>query len=242
MTQPLITITGLKKHYEMGGTLVRALDGVDLEIMAHTFTVVMGPSGSGKSSLLYLLGGLDRPTAGEISVNGERLDQMDENALALFRRKTMGFIFQSFNLVSSMSALENVAFPMQFAGIPPAERNDRSASLLNQVGLADRGHHKPSELSGGQQQRVAVARALVNDPMLIFADEPTGNLDTQSGITVMQMLADLHKSGRTVLVVTHDPRMTRFATNKIFLLDGKVVSEAEYQAAALDPLQGMDGG
>lgn len=242
MTQPLITITGLKKHYEMGGTLVRALDGVDLEIMAHTFTVVMGPSGSGKSSLLYLLGGLDRPTAGEISVNGERLDQMDENALALFRRKTMGFIFQSFNLVSSMSALENVAFPMQFAGVPPAERNDRSASLLNQVGLADRGHHKPSELSGGQQQRVAVARALVNDPMLIFADEPTGNLDTQSGITVMQMLADLHKSGRTVLVVTHDPRMTRFATNKIFLLDGKVVSEAEYQAAALDPLQGMDGG
>ena len=242
MTQPLITITGLKKHYEMGGTLVRALDGVDLEIMAHTFTVVMGPSGSGKSSLLYLLGGLDRPTAGEISVNGERLDQMDENALALFRRKTMGFIFQSFNLVSSMSALENVAFPMQFAGIPPAERNDRSASLLTQVGLADRGHHKPSELSGGQQQRVAVARALVNDPMLIFADEPTGNLDTQSGTTVMQMLADLHKSGRTVLVVTHDPRMTRFATNKIFLLDGKVVSEAEYQAAALDPLQGMDGG
>ena len=242
MTQPLITITGLKKHYEMGGTLVRALDGVDLEIMAHTFTVVMGPSGSGKSSLLYLLGGLDRPTAGEISVNGERLDQMDENALALFRRKTMGFIFQSFNLVSSMSALENVAFPMQFAGVPPAERNDRSTSLLSQVGLADRGHHKPSELSGGQQQRVAVARALVNDPMLIFADEPTGNLDTQSGITVMQMLADLHKSGRTVLVVTHDPRMTRFATNKIFLLDGKVVSEAEYQAAALDPLQGMDGG
>ncbi len=236
MTKPLITIAGLKKHYEMGGTLVRALDGVDLEIMAHTFTVVMGPSGSGKSSLLYLLGGLDRPTAGEISVNGERLDQMDENALALFRRKTMGFIFQSFNLVPSMSALENVAFPMQFAGVPMNDRNAKSQSLLGQVGLSDRAHHKPSELSGGQQQRVAVARALVNDPMLIFADEPTGNLDTQSGVAVMQMLSDLHKSGRTVLVVTHDPRMTRFATNKIFLLDGKVVSEAEYQAATLDPL------
>lgn len=236
MPQPLITIAGLKKHYEMGGTLVRALDGVDLEIMAHTFTVVMGPSGSGKSSLLYLLGGLDRPTAGEISVNGERLDQMDENALALFRRKTMGFIFQSFNLVPSMSALENVAFPMQFAGIPVVQRNEKSRNLLEQVGLADRSHHRPSELSGGQQQRVAVARALVNDPMLIFADEPTGNLDTQSGGVVMQMLSDLHRSGRTVLVVTHDPRMTRFATNKIFLLDGKVVSEAEYQAAALDPL------
>lgn len=226
----------------MGGTVVRALDGVDIEIPQGTFTVVMGPSGSGKSSLLYLLGGLDRPTSGEITVNGERIDQMDENALALFRRKTMGFIFQSFNLVSSMSALENVAFPMQFAGIPSSQRDSKSKKLLEQVGLADRSDHKPSELSGGQQQRVAVARALVNDPMLIFADEPTGNLDTQSGVTVMQMLSDLHKSGRTVLVVTHDPRMTRFATNKIFLLDGRVVSEEEYQSAALDPLQASHGG
>ncbi|MCQ3936062.1 MAG: ABC transporter ATP-binding protein [Chloroflexi bacterium] len=234
MTEPLIRVSGLKRYYEMGGTIVRALDGVDLEILPHTFTVVMGPSGSGKSSLLYLLGGLDRPTAGEISVNGERLDQMDENALALFRRKTMGFIFQSFNLVASMTALENVAFPMQFAGIPPALRNEKSKTLLEQVGLSDRSHHKPSELSGGQQQRVAVARALVNDPLLIFADEPTGNLDSQSGVTVMQVLSDLHKSGRTVLVVTHDPRMTRFATNKIFLLDGKVVSEAEYQFAIME--------
>lgn len=242
MTQPLITVSALQKYYEMGGTIVRALDGVDIEIPQGTFTVVMGPSGSGKSSLLYLLGGLDRPTSGEITINGERIDQMDENALALFRRKTMGFIFQSFNLVSSMSALENVAFPMQFAGIPSSQRGEKSKKLLEQVGLADRGDHKPSELSGGQQQRVAVARALVNDPMLIFADEPTGNLDTQSGVTVMQMLSDLHKSGRTVLVVTHDPRMTRFATNKIFLLDGKVVSEAEYQSAALDPLQISHGG
>ncbi len=242
MASPLIRVSGLKRYYEMGGTQVRALDGVDLEIPAHTFTVVMGPSGSGKSSLLYLLGGLDRPTAGEITVNDERLDQMDENALALFRRRTMGFIYQSFNLVSSMTALENVAFPMQFAGVPPVQRNEKSRSLLAQVGLADRGHHKPAELSGGQQQRVAVARALVNDPMLIFADEPTGNLDTQSGVTVMQMLSDLHRSGRTVLVVTHDPRMTRFATDKIFVLDGKVVSEAEYQSAAMDPLHISSGG
>ncbi len=226
----------------MGGTTVRALDGVDVEIPAHTFTVVMGPSGSGKSSLLYLLGGLDRPTAGEITVNGERLDQMDENALALFRRKTMGFIFQSFNLVSNMSALENVAFPMQFAGIPASQRNERSKKLLEQVGLADRSHHTPSELSGGQQQRVAVARALVNDPSLILADEPTGNLDSQSGVAVMQLLSDLHRSGRTVLVVTHDPRMTRFATHKIFLLDGRIVSEAEYQSTALDAVQFSHGG
>lgn len=242
MTSPLIKITDLKKYFQMGGNTVRALDGVSLEIPAHTLTVVMGPSGSGKSSLLYLLGGLDRPTSGEITVSGERLDAMDENALALFRRKTMGFIFQSFNLVSSMSALENVAFPMQFSGVPSARRNEKAKSLLEQVGLADRSHHKPSELSGGQQQRVAVARALVNDPMLILADEPTGNLDTQSGVTVMQLLSDLHKSGRTVLVVTHDPRMTSFATHKIFLLDGKVVSEAEYQSAALNPLQVPHGG
>lgn len=242
MTSSLIQITGLKKHYQMGGMTVRALDGVDVEIPAHTFTVVMGPSGSGKSSLLYLLGGLDRPTSGEIVVSGERLDQMDENALALFRRKTMGFIFQSFNLVPSMSALENVAFPMQFSGVPASQRNDRSKKLLEQVGLSERGHHTPSELSGGQQQRVAVARALVNDPSLILADEPTGNLDSQSGVAVMQLLSDLHRSGRTVLVVTHDPRMTRFATHKIFLLDGKIVSEAEYQSTALDAMQISHGG
>ena len=132
-----------------------------------------------------------------------------------------------------MTALENVSFPMQFTGVPNAERNDRARQLLEQVGLADRSHHRPAELSGGQQQRVAVARALVNNPSLILADEPTGNLDTASGITVMQLLSDLHRAGRTVLVVTHDPRMTRFATHKIFLLDGHVVSEKEYQSAAL---------
>jgi putative ABC transport system ATP-binding protein len=194
----------------------------------------MGPSGSGKSSLLYLLGGLDRSTSGQISIGGERLDQMDENALAHFRRRTLGFIFQSYNLITSMNAAENVAFPMQFTGIPAVERSKRARQLLEQVGLADRAHHRPAELSGGQQQRVAVARALVNDPSLILADEPTGNLDTTSGIQIMQLLSELHRSGRTVLVVTHDPRMTRFATHKIFLLDGHVVSEDEYQSAVLE--------
>lgn len=216
---------------------MRALDGLDLDIDAHTFTVVMGPSGSGKSTLLYLLGGLDRSTAGEISLDGARLDQMDENALALFRRRTLGFIFQSFNLIPSMSAAENVAFPMQFSGISAAQRNQRARDLLQQVGLENRADHRPTELSGGQQQRVAIARALVNNPSLILADEPTGNLDTSSGAAVMQLLSDLHRSGRTVLVVTHDPRMTRFATHKIFLLDGQVVSEAEYQSAALESAQ-----
>lgn len=237
MSNPFIRILRLTKNFEMGGQIVCALNEVDLEIEAGTFTVVMGPSGSGKSTLLYLLGGLDHATSGEISIEGERLDQMDENTLALFRRRTVGFVFQSFNLVPSMTALDNVSFPMQFAGASAVQRGERARSLLDQVGLANRADHRPTELSGGQQQRVAIARALVNDPKLILADEPTGNLDTASGAAIMQVLSDLHKSGRTVLVVTHDPRMTRFATHKIHLLDGRVVTEEEYQSAALGVMQ-----
>jgi putative ABC transport system ATP-binding protein len=231
---PFVRIRNLKKHFQMGSTTVRALDGVDLEIPAGSFTVVMGPSGSGKSTLLYLLGGLDRPSEGEIEVNSQRLDAMDENQLALFRRKTVGFIFQSFNLVQSMNAQENVAFPMQFSGTPAKQRQQRSMDLLEQVGLGDRSQHRPNELSGGQQQRVAIARSLVNEPALILADEPTGNLDTTSGVSVMQVLSDLHKTGRTVLVVTHDQRMAHFASHRIFILDGKIVSEAEYRSASLE--------
>jgi len=223
---------GLKKHYQMGGTLVRALDGIDLDIPRGSFSVVMGPSGSGKSTLLYLLGGLDRPTSGEITFNDQRLDEMDENQLAAFRRRMVGFIFQSFNLIQSMNAAENVAFPMQFAGLPGKQRSLRARQALEQVRLSDRALHRPSELSGGQQQRVAIARSLVNDPLLILADEPTGNLDSTSGISIMELLSELHHAGRTVLVVTHDPRMVRFATQRIFLLDGLTVSEAAYQAAA----------
>jgi putative ABC transport system ATP-binding protein len=234
MNEPFIRIANLKKHYLMGGTTVRALDDIDIEIMPHTFTVVMGPSGSGKSTLLYLLGGLDHATSGRIQIDGQTLSEMDENSLALFRRRTIGFVFQSFNLVSSMTARQNVAFPMQFAGVGPSLRDTQADKLLAQVGLADRASHRPTELSGGQQQRVAIARALVNDPSLILADEPTGNLDTSSGVVVMQLLSDLHRSGRTVLVVTHDPRMTRFATHKIYLLDGRIVTEAEYQSATLE--------
>jgi putative ABC transport system ATP-binding protein len=234
MTPAFISIRDLHKHYQMGGVLVRALDGVDVDISGKTLTVVMGPSGSGKSTLLHLVGGLDRPTSGQIQFLGERLDEMDENQLALFRRKAVGFIFQSFNLIQSMTALENVGFPMQFAGIAPKERKKRAIELLERVGLSDRTYHRPNELSGGQQQRVAIARALVNDPQLILADEPTGNLDSTSGISIMQLLSDLHKSGRTVLVVTHDTRMLRFASHKIYLLDGREVSEASYQAASLE--------
>jgi putative ABC transport system ATP-binding protein len=233
MDPSYISIIGLEKHFHMGSTTVLALDGVDVEIPPNSFTVVMGPSGSGKTTLLYLVGGLDRPTGGRIAVNGQRLDEMDENKLALFRRQTVGFIFQSFNLISSMTAEENVGFPLQFAGVSPKTRVRHSRELLELVGLTDRSRHHPDELSGGQQQRVAIARALVNNPALILADEPTGNLDTASGASIMQLLSDLHKSGRTVLVVTHDPRMVKFATREIYLLDGKVVSENQYRRASL---------
>jgi len=233
MKPSFIHIEDLKKHFHMGATTVLALDGVDIEIPPNSFTVVMGPSGSGKTTLLYLVGGLDRPTDGRIAVDDQRLDEMDENKLALFRRQTVGFIFQSFNLIASMTAEENVGFPMQFARTSTKERVKRSRELLDLVGLGDRRRHHPDELSGGQQQRVAIARALVNNPTLILADEPTGNLDTASGASIMQLLSDLHKAGHTVLVVTHDPRMVRFSTQELFLLDGKVVSEKQYRQASL---------
>jgi len=231
MSEPFIRIVALRKTYRMGRETVHALAGADLTIAPHTFSAVIGPSGSGKSTLLYLLGGLDRATAGSIEVAGERLEHLDENALAVYRRRTVGFIFQSFNLISSMTALENVTFPMRFARIPPGQRRTRALQLLRQVGLEDRAHHKPTELSGGQQQRVAIARALVNDPRLILADEPTGNLDTRSGAVVMQVLADLHRQGRTVVMVTHDPNIARHATQTIRLIDGRVVTAEEFEAA-----------
>ncbi len=226
-----VCVKDLHKEFEMGATVVRALDGVSLEIKRASFTVIMGPSGSGKSTLLYLIGGLDWPTSGSILVDGEEIQKLDENSLAVFRRRKVGFIFQSFNLIASMAAEENVSFPLRFSGVIPSERKTRSQALLDRVGLADRMTHKPTELSGGQQQRVAVARALINDPPLILADEPTGNLDSFSGISIMQLLSDLHKSGKTVIVVTHDPRMLQFATDTIFLLDGRTVTEAEYKKA-----------
>jgi len=217
----------------MGQTTVRALAGVDLSLDPNSFTVLMGPSGSGKSTLLYLLGGLDRATRGHIEVNGQGLEDMDENALAIYRRRTVGFIFQSFNLVASMTAMQNVAFPLRFSHSSKRQRNQRATEVLKLVGLEDRMSHRPTELSGGQQQRVAIARALVNDPQLILADEPTGNLDTTSGANIMVLLSELHRSGRSVLVVTHDIRMKQFATHHLYLLDGRIVDEAEYNAASV---------
>ena len=229
---PLIQVQQLRKVFTMGKQKVIALASVDIDIPANSLTVIMGPSGSGKSTLLYLLGGLDRPTSGKIVINQQSIESMDENALAQFRRNMIGFIFQSFNLLPSMDTLRNVGFPLWFSGISKTQRDERARDLLRTVGLENRALHKPTELSGGQQQRAAIARALVNNPPLILADEPTGNLDTTSGLGIMQLLSDLHRSGRTVIVVTHDPRMLHFSTHTLYLLDGRLVSEAEYNAAA----------
>jgi putative ABC transport system ATP-binding protein len=224
MHDSFIQLSDIHKTFQMGEIAVKALDGVDLQIERESFCLVMGPSGSGKSTLLYLLGGLDRPTAGQIRVNGAHVDAIDENALARFRRHTVGFIFQSFNLIPSMSALENVAFPMRFAHVPARQRKARALELLELVGLGDRAYHKPTELSGGQQQRVAIARALVNQPALVLADEPTGNLDTTSGDSIMELLKTLHDRGTTVVLVTHDMRLTHFATRVVNILDGRIVN------------------
>ncbi len=238
MNEILIRTEALARSFPMGKEKVHALRGAWLTLPRQSFAAVIGPSGSGKSTLLYLLGGLDRPTSGAVEVDGSRLEHMDENQLAAYRRRKVGFVFQSFNLIQSMTALENVVFPMVFTGIRPEERLRRARGLMEQVGLADRSGHRPGELSGGQQQRVAVARALVNDPELILADEPTGNLDTQSGAQIMQLLAQLHQQGRTVVVVSHDTRVAQFATATVRLLDGQIVDEHTY-AQALGEARGM---
>jgi putative ABC transport system ATP-binding protein len=225
---PLIRIQELHRDFLMGHETVHALDGVSLTVRAGEFLGVMGPSGSGKSTLLYLMGGLDRPTAGHIWVHDQDITALDENGLAVYRRRQVGFVFQTFNLISTMGALENVEFPMLFARVPPAQRRERAHYLLELMGLADRVGHKPTELSGGQQQRVAMARALVNDPTIILADEPTGNLDSHTGAEVMAILAQLNREqGRTIIVVSHDPSITDFTSRCIHLLDGRITNSNE---------------
>jgi len=225
---PLIQVEALHRHFEMGDQVVHALDGITAPVSAGEFLGIMGPSGSGKSTLLYLLGGLDRPTAGSIRVRDQEITTLDENDLARYRRREVGFIFQSFHLIPTMTALQNVEFPMIFAQVPTRERESRASALLEQVGLADRMDHKPTELSGGQQQRVAVARALVNDPAIILADEPTGNLDSKTGAEILALLGRLSRDeGRTVIVVSHDPLIAGYTTSTLHLLDGKIVDADE---------------
>jgi len=225
-TKPLISTESLSRRFQMGDQTVHALDGVDTEIQAGEFLAVMGPSGSGKSTLLYLLGGLDRSSEGRIWVNGRDIAALDENALAAYRMRAIGFIFQAFHLIPTMTALENVMFPMLFAQVPAEKRASRATDLLTRVGLGERLHHKPTELSGGQQQRVAVARALANDPRIILADEPTGNLDSHSGAEIMALLTRLNREeGRTIIIVSHYPTVTEYATRALHLKDGKLSTD-----------------
>ncbi len=222
-TPELIRVEALRKEYTLGKQVVHALAGVTLSIRAAEFVAVMGPSGSGKSTLLHVLGGLDRPTSGTVVVGGESLGALDQKALCLYRRRRVGFIFQQFNLLGARTALENAEFPMVFAGVREHERRERARSALQAVGLANRLHHRPSELSGGEQQRVAIARSLVNDPELLLADEPTGNLDSHTGLEVMALLAEVNRQGRTVIVVTHDEHIAAHASRVLRMMDGALV-------------------
>jgi putative ABC transport system ATP-binding protein len=220
-TPVFLRAESVRKEYRQGRQTLEVLRGVDLTIPRGEFLVVMGPSGSGKSTLLNVLGGLDRPTSGTITIDGREITALDQDALCRYRRERVGFIFQSFQLLATMTAAENVAFPMVFAGVPPKERKTRAEQLLADVGLADRRMHKPGELSGGEQQRVAIARSLVNSPDLLLADEPTGNLDSTTGMEVMNLLQSLHRKHYTLIVVTHDERIAQHAQRVLRMLDGR---------------------
>ncbi|MBA3870330.1 MAG: ABC transporter ATP-binding protein [Anaerolineae bacterium] len=223
-TQTVIRTQGVVKELPLGNTTVHALRGVDMEIFAGEIVGIIGPSGSGKSTLLGLIGGLDTPTRGTIEIDGVDISHMNEDRLTEIRNEKIGFIFQFFNLIPTLTALENVALPIQFARKPQFNPDKRAKELLTMLGLGDRLRHRPSELSGGQQQRVAIARALANNPPLLLADEPTGNLDTESGAMVMQALRDIReKSGTTVVIVTHDAAIAQQTDRVLTLVDGTLV-------------------
>ncbi len=224
-SEALITVCDLHKHYQMGDTEVRALNGVDFEIARGTFCAIMGPSGSGKTTLLDILGCLSRPTSGRYMLAGKATEKMDEGELAELRNAQIGFVFQNFNLLPRTSALANVELPMLYAGSSRRERRQRAEEALTAVGLADRMDHRPNELSGGQRQRVAIARALVNRPAILFADEPTGNLDTQSGDGILALFADLHASGKTIVMVTHEREVAEHAERILSFRDGNLVND-----------------
>ena len=235
---------GVRKEYGKGEGLVRAVDGVDLEIDSGETVAVMGPSGCGKSTLLHLLGGLDRPSGGEISLAGRRIDQMNEKALARMRRTDIGFVFQAFHLMEELTAVENVELPALLAGRSPRAARRRAADLLDRVGLADRARFLPSALSGGQRQRVAVARALSNEPLVVLADEPTGNLDSAATAEVLRLLESLHQTGQTLLIVTHDARIAATADRLISMRDGMFVDETRLSGGTtgqLGALVGLEG-
>lgn len=225
MANPLIQITNIKRDFVLGNEVVYVLKGIDLEINKGEYVALMGPSGSGKSTLMNLLGCLDTPTSGTYILNGKDVSKMHDDELAEIRNKEIGFVFQTFNLLPRTTALDNVALPMVYAGFSKSERKTRAEEVLNQVGLSDRMDHQPNQLSGGQRQRVAVARALVNNPSIILADEPTGNLDSKTSEEIMKLFGDIHKLGNTVIVVTHEEEVAAYAHRIIRLRDGLIESD-----------------
>ena len=224
----LIEIRDLRKVYEMGDTQVRALDGVSVDVERGDFLAIMGPSGSGKSTLMNLIGCLDSPTSGTYLLNTQEVSTLDDDELARIRNREIGFVFQTFNLLARTSALENVEVPLIYAGVSRAERHRKAREMLERVGLGDRMHHQPNELSGGQRQRVAVARALVNSPSILLADEPTGNLDSKTGEEIMALFAQLNREGNTIILVTHEEDIAAHARKRIRLRDGKIVEQTTH--------------
>ena len=228
-----IRLRDIKKIYKMGGQELAALNGINLDIKRGEFAALMGPSGSGKSTLMNILGCLDRPTVGSYELEGKEVAHLSDDELAMMRNKHIGFVFQNFNLLSRISSLENVALPLVYAGVGVSERRKRAKQVLEAVGLGDRAEHMPNELSGGQRQRVAIARALVNNPEIIMADEPTGNLDTKSTKEIMEIFQEMHGRGKTIILVTHEPEIAVCANRQLLVRDG-VVTRDEGKGVVLD--------
>ena len=226
----LISLKNIYKIYNVGGEEVRALDGIDLDINENEYLAIMGPSGSGKSTLMNMVGCLDTPTSGIYEFEGEMVQVMDDSQLASIRNRKIGFVFQTFNLLPKATALHNVEIPLVYANIRKRQRVEMASKALESVGLSDRSHHRPNELSGGQRQRVAIARALVNNPSIILADEPTGNLDSKSGHEIMNILDDLHQKGNTIILVTHEDDIAQHAHRVIRLLDGKITEDLKIKS------------
>jgi len=238
MSEPIIHVENVHKSFLMGKEAVQALRGIDLDVMPGEVVCLMGPSGSGKTTLLNIVGGLEEPSRGHVIVDGQNVVALSEDQLARLRLRTMGFVFQNYNLLANFTALENVESPMALAGLRGRKRRQKAEELLRIVGLADRSRHYPSELSGGQQQRVAIARALSNDPAILIGDEITGDLDSVTGFEVMEIVARLNRErGTTVVYVTHDPRMARYATRLIQILDGKILSDDPNEQVVLVPAE-----
>ncbi|MEO6954254.1 MAG: ABC transporter ATP-binding protein [Polyangia bacterium] len=230
----ILLLTDITKVYQMGEVEVRALKGVSLRVDPGEMVAIMGASGSGKSTMLNVIGTLDRPSSGSYVLDGEQVDTLDENQLSSLRNRKIGFVFQSFNLLPRDSALENVELPMVYASVRPSERNARATKALTRVGLGDRLDHLPNQLSGGQQQRVSIARALVNEPVLLLADEPTGALDSDTTKQVMELFVELHEQGMTVVIVTHDPGIAKYAERVVHFKDGLIVSDERNAKAVVE--------